>query len=179
MLQGFIRKSIGKSSSKQLRRDGFLTANIYAKGFKNIQLSFKQGDYLKEIRKKENFTFMIKFDNQELTVFIQDYQLHPINGNILHLDLRVSIKDQITNAMIPIFFEGIPKGLKNKGVLISTIKRLKVRGVVSQMPNKFLIKVDNLDLGDSLFVKDLDELENGCKIMEKDILQLCGVVKGK
>lgn len=179
MLQGFIRKSIGKSSSKQLRRDGFLTANIYAKGFENIQLSFKEGDFLKEVRKKENFTFIIKFDEKELTVFIQEYQLHPVNGSIMHIDLRVSIKNQVTNAMIPIYFEGTAKGLKNKGVFVSTVKRLKVRGVVSEMPNKFLIKTDDLDLGDSIFVKDLDPLKNNCKIMEKDIVQLCGIVKGK
>ncbi len=52
MLEGIIRESIGKSSAKKLRRDGYLIANIYAKGMKNIYASFKYGDFLRTVRNK-------------------------------------------------------------------------------------------------------------------------------
>jgi len=32
MLVGKLRESIGSASARRLRRDGYLTANIYAKG---------------------------------------------------------------------------------------------------------------------------------------------------
>ncbi len=40
MLVGKLRESIGSASARRLRRDGYLTANIYAKGVDNIQVSF-------------------------------------------------------------------------------------------------------------------------------------------
>ena len=52
MLEGIIRKGIGSASARRLRRDGYLTANIYAKGIENIQVAFKRGDFLKSVRKK-------------------------------------------------------------------------------------------------------------------------------
>ncbi|MDR3346512.1 MAG: 50S ribosomal protein L25, partial [Campylobacteraceae bacterium] len=36
MLEGILRESIDKKALRTLRRDGYLIANIYAKGFENI-----------------------------------------------------------------------------------------------------------------------------------------------
>ena len=38
MLEGIVRESIGKRNAKQLKRDGYLIANIYANGVENINL---------------------------------------------------------------------------------------------------------------------------------------------
>ncbi|HHC11008.1 MAG TPA: 50S ribosomal protein L25, partial [Campylobacterales bacterium] len=73
MLEGITRESIGSASAKRLRRDGYLTANIYANGVENIQATFKRGDFVKAVRRKETLTFPIKVDDKELKVVIQEY----------------------------------------------------------------------------------------------------------
>ena len=178
MLEGIIRKSIGSASARRLRRDGYLTANIYAKGIENIQVAFKRGDFLKSVRKKENLTLDIKVDNKELKVVIQEYQLHPINGDIIHVDLRVAIPNQVTNFLVPVRTVGTPKGLKNKGVLVMNKKRIRVRGEIENIPQNFTLDVSNLDRDEATLIRDIEAPTN-CKIMERDDVAICGVIKAK
>lgn len=54
MLEGILRDSIAKQSTKQLRRDGYLIANIYGKGLENINAAFKVNDFIRFMKKKLN-----------------------------------------------------------------------------------------------------------------------------
>jgi len=178
MLEGIIRESIGKSNAKQLKRDGYLIANIYANGVENINAAFKRGDFVKAVRAKDGLVLPIKVGDNELDVVIQEYQLHPINGDILHVDLRVAVPNQETNFLIPVKTEGTPKGLKNKGVLIINKKRIKVRGTIENMPSTFTLDVSDLDREDSILIRDIEAPAN-CKVMERADVSICGVIKAK
>jgi len=176
MLEGIIRESIGKSSAKQLKRDGYLIANIYAKGVENINAAFKQGEFIRAVRAKESLTMDIKVDGKELTVAIQEYQLHPVNGDIMHVDMRVAIPGHVADYLVPVQTTGTPKGLKNKGVLIVSKRRLKVRGAIENMPQNFTIDVSDLDREDSILVRDI-KVPEGCKMMDRADVSVCGMIK--
>jgi large subunit ribosomal protein L25 len=178
MLEGITRESIGSASAKRLRRDGYLTANIYANGVENIQAAFKRGDFVKAVRAKEGLTLNLKVDDKELRTVIQEYQLHPVNGDIVHVDLRVAVPGQKTNFLIPVRTTGIPKGLKNKGVLVQSKKRLKVRGTIEDMPSNFTLDVTPLDRDDSILVRDIEAPAN-CRLMDRPDVAICGVIKAK
>ena len=178
MLEGITRESIGSASAKRLRRDGYLTANIYANGVENIQAAFKRGDFVKAVRAKEALTLDLTVDGKELKVVIQEYQLHPVNGDVKHVDLRVAVPGQVTTFLIPVSTVGIPKGLKNKGVLIQSKKRLKVRGAIEDMPNNFVLDVEPLDRDDSILVRDIETPAN-CRFMDRADVAICGVIKFK
>jgi len=178
MLEGIIRESIGSASARRLRRDGYLTANIYANGVENIQAAFKRGDFVKSVRRKENLTLDLKVADKELKVVIQEYQLHPVNGDVVHVDLRVAVPNQVTTFLVPVKTTGIPKGLKNKGVLVQSKKRLKVRGAIEDMPNEFIIDVTPLDRDDSFLIRDI-EIPANCRLMDRADVAICGVIKAK
>ncbi len=178
MLEGMIRESIGSASAKRLRRDGYLTANIYANGIENIQVAFKRGDFIKAVRRKEGLTFPVKVGDKEFNVVIQEYQLHPVNGDVLHVDLRVALPGQVTNYLVPVETTGTPKGLKNKGVLILQKKRIKVRGAIENIPNKFILDVTDLDRDDAILIRDMEAPEN-CRLMDRPDVAVVGVIKAK
>ena len=178
MLEGFIRESIGKSNAKKLKRDGYLIANIYANGVENIHAAFKSGEFIRTVRNKETFAFPVKVGEKELNVVVQEYQLHPVNGDILHVDLRVAIPGQVTNYLVPVKTVGTPKGLKNKGVLIISKRRLKVRGAIEDIPQNFTLDVTDLDRDDSILVRDI-EVPANCRLMDKPDVAICGVIKAK
>ena len=71
MLEGIVRESIGKRNAKQLKRDGYLIANIYANGVENINAAFKRGEFARTVRNKEALAFPVKVGDQELNVVIQ------------------------------------------------------------------------------------------------------------
>ncbi len=178
MLEGITRESIGSAPARRLRRDGYLTANIYANGVENIQAAFKRGDFVKAVRAKEGLTLNLKVDDKELKTVIQEYQLHPVNGDVVHVDLRVAVPNQKTNFLIPVKTVGTPKGLKNKGVLVQSKKRIKVRGTIEDMPSNFTLDVTPLDRDDSILIRDIEAPAN-CRLMDRPDVAICGVIKAK
>jgi len=178
MLEGITRESIGTGSAKKLRRDGYLTANIYANGVENIQAAFKRGDFTKAVRAKEELALELTVDGKELKVVIQEYQLHPVYGDVVHVDLRVAVPGQVTNYLVPVQTTGIAKGLKNKGVLQIQKKRMKVRGAIENVPKNFTIDVTALDRDDSILVRDMDVPSN-CRLMDRADVAVVGVIKAK
>jgi len=178
MLEGIVRESIGKTTAKKLRRDGYLTANLYANGTENVQASFKRGEFVRAVRNKENLAFPVKVGDTEYNVVIQEYQLHPIHGEVVHVDLRIAIPGQVTNFLVPVITNGTPIGLKNKGVLVMSKKRLKVRGAIEDMPAKFDLNVESLDRDESILVRDL-EVPANCRLMDRPDVAICGVIKAK
>jgi len=178
MLEGIVRESIGKRTAKQLRRDGYLTANLYANGVENIQAAFKRGEFVRAVRNKESLAFPVKVGDTELNVVIQEYQLHPVHGEVVHVDLRITIPGQVTDFLVPVVTHGTPIGLKNKGVLVMSKKRLKVRGAIENMPAKFDLDVEPLQRDDSILVRDL-EAPAECRLMDRPNVAICGVIKAK
>ena len=178
MLEGIVRESIGKRDAKQLKRDGYLIANIYANGVENINAAFKRGEFVRTIRNKETLAFPVKVGDKEINVFIQEYQMHPVNGDVMHVDLRIAVPGQVTNFLVPVITHGTPVGLKNKGVLVISKKRLKVRGTIESMPVNFDLDVEPLDRDQSLLVRDI-EVPANCKMMDRDNVSVCGVIQAK
>ena len=150
MLEGVIRDSITKQATKALRRDGYLIANIYGKGVENINAAFKANEFIKTVRSKDKLAFDVKVGDKVYPVVIQEYQTDPVTNQIIHVDLKVAIEGLLSRYMIPVKTVGTPKGLKNKGVLIFSKKRLKVKCKAEDMPNSFTLDVSDLDVGDSI-----------------------------
>ena len=178
MLEGIVRESIGKSNAKKLKRDGYLIANIYANGVENIDAAFKRGEFARAVRNKNTLAFPVKVGDKELNVVVQAYQLHPVTGDVAHVDLRVAVPGQVTNFLVPVKTNGIPKGLKNKGVLIISKKRIKVRGAIEDMPANFDLDVSSLDRDDSILIRDI-QVPAGCRLMDRPDVAICGVIKAK
>ena len=178
MLKGIVRESIGKRDAKLLKRDGYLIANIYANGVENINAAFKRGEFVRAIRNKEQLSFLVNVGDNVISVFIQEYQMHPVNGDVLHVDLRVAVPGQVTNFLVPVLTHGTPVGLKNKGVLVMSKKRLKLRGIIEDMPANFDLDVEPLDRDQSILVRDIEAPAN-CRIMDRPDVAICGVIKAK
>ena len=172
MLEGIVRESIGKTTAKKLRRDGYLTANLYANGVENIQAAFKRGEFMRAVRNKENLAFPVKVGDTELNVVIQEYQLHPVHGEVVHVDLRITVPGQVTDFLVPVVTHGTPVGLKNKGVLIMSKRRIKVRGAIENMPAKFDLNVEPLNRDDSILIRDI-EVPTACRMMDRPDVAVC------
>jgi len=178
MLEGIVRDSIGKKATKALRRDGYLIANIYAKGMENINAAFKSNEFIKAVRAKETLALTVKVGDQELPVVIQEYQKDPITAQLLHVDLRVATEGVFSKYLIPVKAVGTPKGLKNKGVLIYSKKRLLVKCKGEDLPNSFTLDVSDLDVGESILIRDM-EVPANVQLMDADRVSVVGVIKAK
>ncbi len=178
MLEGIVRDSIGKKATKAFRRDGYLIANIYGKGVDNINAAFKSNEFIKYVRRKESLIFDVKVGDKTLPVIIQDYQRDPITNMLLHVDLRVATKGVLSKYLVPVKTTGTPIGLKNKGVLIISKKRLLVKTKAENLPDSFTLDVSDLDVGASILIRDIEALE-GVTLMDADRVSVVGIIKAK
>ncbi|EOW3857702.1 50S ribosomal protein L25/general stress protein Ctc [Campylobacter coli] len=178
MLEGIVRESIGRKAAKALKRDGYLIANIYGKGLENINAAFKVNDFIKEVRKKTTLAFDVKVGSQNLNVVVVDYQKDPVTAELKHVDLKVAQKGVISKYMVPVKITGTAIGLKNKGVLIQSKRRLKVKCAAENLPNFFELDVSKLDVGDALLVRDI-VVPAGVTMIDADRVAVVGVEKAR
>jgi len=178
MLQGILRDSIVKQSTKQLRRDGYLIANIYGKGCENINAAFKLNDYIRFLKAKETVAFDVEIAGTSYKVVVQEYQKHPITSTLVHVDLMIAQAGVRTVYNVPVTTEGTPKGLKNKGLLAFHRNRVSVKCAIENLPENFHFNVTDLDTGDNYLVRDL-KLPEGVECYLDPRVPIVGVIKAK
>jgi len=178
MLEGIIRESINKAGTNALRRDGYLIANIYGKGFENINAAFKMNEYIRTVRNKETIAFPVSVDGKELNVVVQSYESQAVTGNLLHVDLMVAQPGVEAKFNIPVVTVGEALGLKNKGLVHMAKSRLTVKCTPENLPNSIEIDVTEMDTGASKLVRDLAEIPN-VTILDTDRVALVSIIKAK
>jgi len=178
MLEGIVRESTNKAATKALRRDGYLIANIYGKGFENISAAFKMNEYIRTVRKKETVTFPVSVNGKELNVVVQSYESHAVTGNLLHVDLMVAQPGVAAKFNVPVVAVGEAKGLKNKGLVHMAKPRLTIKCTPENLPASVEIDVTEMDTGDSKLVRDIAEISN-VKVLDADRVALISIIKAK
>jgi large subunit ribosomal protein L25 len=178
MIEGILRDSIAKQNTKQLRRDGYLIANIYGKNIKNINTAFKTNEFIKAMKNKTSLAFEVKVEATTYKVVIQEYQRDPLTSQLLHVDLMVVIPKLIANFKVPVKVVGEAKGVKNGGLLLTHIKRIPIQCTIEDLPNDFSFEVDNLDVGDNILIRDL-KMSDKIKCFLDGRVAVVGVVKAK
>jgi len=178
MLKGILRDSIDKQSTKQLKRDGYLIANIYGKGIENVNAAFKLNEYVRYLRNKTTVAFDVEVGGKEYKVVVKEYQKHPITSQLIHVDLMVAVPGVRANYLVPVTTEGTPKGLKNKGLLAFHRPRVAVKCTIENLPESFHFNVTDLDTGDNYLVRDI-ELPEGVECFLDPRVPVVGVIKAK
>ena len=118
-------------------------------------LSVKQEDVRKLIYTPEIFAINLDVNGEKRKAVLKDIQFHPVKDSILHIDLlEVNDKKPVV-IEVPVKLEGHAEGVKAGGKLNLSMKKMKVKAVYTEIPERLVINVDNLGLGKSLQVGDL------------------------
>lgn len=107
------------------------------------------------------FAVEIEYNGGKKMAVLKEIQFHPVKDSILHLDfLEVNDKKPVV-IEVPVKLEGHAEGVKAGGKLSLSMKKLKVKAIYSEIPERLVINVDNLGLGKTLQVGELhfDNLE--------------------
>jgi len=86
---------------------------------------------------------------------LQDIQYHPVSDEVLHADFfEVNLEKPIV-VSVPVKLTGTSPGVIRGGKLTLKFKKLKVKGLIKDLPDFIEISVSNLDVGQTIKVKDL------------------------
>ncbi len=101
------------------------------------------------------FAVELDINGEKRMAVLKDLQFHPVKDNILHMDF-LEVNDQKPIVMeVPVKLEGHAEGVKAGGKLSLSMKKLKVRALYTNIPERLVINVDSLGLGKSLAVGDI------------------------
>lgn len=104
---------------------------------------------------------------------LKDLQFDPVKDNVLHIDLlEVNDKKPVT-IEVPVQLEGHAEGVKAGGKLTLSMKKLKVKAVYTDIPERLVINVDKLGLGKSLQIGELSF--EGLELMNAKNAVVCAV----
>ncbi len=104
---------------------------------------------------------------------LKDLQFDPVKDTILHIDLlEVNDKKPVT-IEVPVQLEGHAEGVKAGGKLTLSMKKLKVKAIYTDIPERLVINVDNLGLGKTLQIGELHF--EGLELMNAKNAVVCAV----
>jgi large subunit ribosomal protein L25 len=173
------RVDLGKKAAKALRAEGKIP--VVLNGGEPFELPFKgtlkPGEKIVEIENgrgiittdlvvtndairkliytPEIFAIELEFNGGKKMAVLREVQFHPVKDTILHLDLLEVTENKPVVMSVPVKLEGHAEGVKAGGKLSLSMKKLKVKAVYTNIPERLVINVDNLGLGKTLQVGEL------------------------
>ena len=196
-LEAQPRVELGKKAVKNLRKEGLIPAVINGgaivelpyngalkAGQKLVEIDDKRGiittditvrseDVRKLVYTPDIFEVDLKLNGEDIKVVMKELQFQPVKDTLLHIDFLQVYPDKPIVMEVPVQIEGHAEGVKAGGKLTLSMRKLKVKALYSEIPERLVINVDHLGLGKSLAVGDLHF--EGLELMNAKNAVICAV----
>ena len=161
------RTDRGKNNAKRLRVSGQVPAVVYGgkEDSQAVALNTKQVTTILRSETGHNTIFTLKMPDGELQAMVKDWQVDPLKGQLLHVDLVRIAMDVRMRVKVPVHTFGEPQGVKLQGGVFETVTReVEIECLPTDIPTEFRMDVTALMIGDQLRAGDVphdsDEDEN-------------------
>ena len=125
------------------------------RGLITTDLTVTQEAVRKLIYTPDIYAIELNLNGEKKMAVLKDIQFHPVKDTILHIDLLEVNDKKPVSIEVPVKVEGHAEGVKAGGKLTLSMKKLRVKAVYTDIPERLVINVDNLGLGKTLQVGDL------------------------
>ncbi len=167
------RDGRGTREARRLRKQGLTPGILYGHGEENLAFQTSSHDVELAIQHGER-VLDLDIEGKSENALIKDVQYDTYGMEILHVDLtRVNLNETV-EIDVPISLLGTPKGAEEGGVLQPILTELTVECMVRSIPDEIEIRVNDMEIGDTLTVADL-ELPDGVKAIDEPEAPVCSV----
>jgi len=155
-----VREETGKGPSRRLRQKDMIPAVFYGSAMEALTLAVNKADFRKVVQGSGenviiNLTVLEKQDLGPQVAMVRDMQLDPVRQEVVHVDFqKIDLKEKVEVA-VPIELIGKAVGVKSGGILQQIERELEIRCMPLEIPDRIEVDVSNLEIGDSVHVKDI------------------------
>ena len=153
-ISGSIRKNVGKKDANKMRAEGQIPCVMYG-GKEQKHFTLNEIEVLKLVETNKVHFIEIDLDGEKTTTMIQEAQYHPVTDKPLHFDFLKIIEGKKIKMEIPIKLTGNSTGILKGGRLVLGMRKLVLKALPEKMPDVVAIDITELDIMDSVKVKDL------------------------
>ena len=152
------RDDRGKNAARRLRRQGQVPGVLYGGDGKSVTLAVNTKQLAAILRSESghNTIFKVKLPTGDQPAMLKDWQVDPLFGSLLHVDLLRVAMDVRIHVMVPVHTFGEPQGVKLQGGIFEMVTReVEVECLPSDIPGEIRVDVSELMIGKQLRVGDL------------------------
>jgi large subunit ribosomal protein L25 len=158
IVEGAPRSDRGKNEARRLRLTGKVPAILYGgKGDAiSLALNTKQIGAILRSESGHNTLFQVDLAGKHEPASLKDWQVDPVTGNLLHVDLVRVAMDVRMRVKVPVHTFGEPAGVKQQGGVFEVVTReVEIECLPAEIPTEFKMDVTGLMLGQQLRAKEL------------------------
>jgi large subunit ribosomal protein L25 len=158
IVEGAPRSDRGKNEARRLRLTGKVPAILYGgKGDAiSLALNTKQIGAILRSESGHNTLFQVDLAGKHEPAILKDWQVDPVTGNLLHVDLVRVAMDVRMRVKVPVHTFGEPAGVKQQGGVFEVVTReVEIECLPAEIPTEFKVDVTGLMLNQQLRAKEL------------------------
>ena len=154
-LSGSLRENVGKKDAKALRRAEMVPCVMYGAGQEQIHFATEAKNFKKILFTPECYIIEFTINGKTYSTILQEAQYHPVTDNVMHADFLIVNENNPITVVLPIALEGTPAGVMRGGKMKQGIKKIKVTGLIKDLPDYVRINISGLNINEAIKVKDL------------------------
>jgi len=179
------RTLVGRNAVKKIKEKGLVPGVIYGSQAEPMTLQIDARELTTVLAHASSEHVLVELeivDGSESThrlALIPEVQHHPLKRALVHVDFHaVSATEKITSE-VPIEAVGEALGVRTFGGLLEySLRTLEVECFPQDLPDIVRIDVSNLNIGESLHVRDI-QLPSGVEAITDDDLTVVSVVASR
>ena len=162
VLQVEIRKEVGKSATKKVRKSGRVPAVLYGHGKESVSVSVSTEQLGALIRHGGK---LVDLQGEVAdTALIRQVQWDAMGKAVVHFDLvRVSATESV-EIKLPIELRGTAIGTREGGIVVFVAHDIEIQCPALAIPDKIAVNINGLQLAGSIKMADV-ELPAGATLL--------------
>ncbi len=158
-----VRDRVGSRKIKSIRRENAVPAIVYGGESKPTNIKVDRSNYERIMRHHHGQSVIFHLNVMEgdkklrdYSVIVKEEQHDPVSDKLLHIDFnRISLTKEL-EVKVPVETKGEPVGVKQDGGSLEHILwELPVICLPTKIPQKIIVEVGHLKIGDAVHVKDI------------------------
>lgn len=171
-LNAVPRNDFGKKAAKDIRNTGFIPCVLYG-GEETHHFQIKEEELRALLYTPEVFMAKLNLEGKSYNAVLKEAQFHPVKDTVLHLDFLQVFEDKPVMVELPVKLHGLAAGVRAGGKLSLDMRKLKVKGIYTNIPECLDIDVTNIELGKTIQVGSLNF--EGLEMMNAKNAVVCAV----
>jgi large subunit ribosomal protein L25 len=157
VLNAEVRETTGKHA-KYSRNMGMVPGVYYARDEKNVNIQVAKTNLDPLVFTSETHVIDLRLkDGSSKKCILRDVQFDPVSDRPIHFDLQGLRENEKLTIEIPIVLTGgIPKGVREGGMVQHIIHRLKVSCLPKDIPEKIELNIADLGINQTIHVRELN-----------------------
>jgi large subunit ribosomal protein L25 len=154
------REGLGSAESRRLRREGLVPGVLYGNG-EPIAITIAERELRRALTGASGLHSIldVEIDGKGEThaSILKEYQVHPVRGGVMHVDLQEVRLDQTIQASVSVQLHGgdDAPGVREGGVLSQPLREVTVEALPLEVPEHLDLDVSGMDIGATLRISDL------------------------